>query len=66
MYDLNIKWISVHTIALERSVILEKADFNYILLYRDLELKVKVMKSNSGHLQVLDEYVCQISSKNTL
>ena len=58
MYDINIRWSSEHKIPLERSIIAEKADFNYIRPYRDLDFEVKVMKLDSERRQIFDVYVC--------
>jgi len=51
-------------IPLERSGIVEKTNFTYICPYRDLDLKVNVMKSNSEYPCILDVFVCQISDQN--
>ena len=64
-YNQNMRSLSVHRIPLERSRIIEKADFSYIWPYRDLDLEVKVLGPCAGHPQWKDAYVCQISDQNS-
>ena len=56
--------ISVLRILLEKSGIVEMVDFTYIWPYRDLDLKVKVIKPIAEHLRILHVYIWPISDQN--